>query len=299
MSEHVLELEGIGKDYPFFTLQDVSLRLEEGQIVGLVGPNGAGKSTIMRILMALVRQDRGTVRVFGRPMPAEQTAAKWDIGYVSEDMRLYAQATLGWHMRFVASIYPGWDPDYASTLQRRFNLKAEQGMGGLSHGERVKALLLLVLARRPRLLVLDEATTGLDPVARHEVLSEVMDALRDERRAVLFSSHNTHDVEQISDQIAFIDRGRIIDSRDKESFLERWRRIQLDLPAAGAPLPVLPGVVDVEAAGRLATVTTNCYSPDVEAGFARAGVIVREVQRMTLEEIFIATVMHSRKENVQ
>ena len=89
------------------------LRLEAGQIMGFVGPNGAGKSTTIRILMAMVRQDRGTVRVLGRSMPREQAAAKRDIGFVSEDMRLYGSATLAWHMRFVASIYPGWDAAYA------------------------------------------------------------------------------------------------------------------------------------------------------------------------------------------
>ena len=134
-------------------------------------------------------------------------------------------------MRFVASIYPGWDAAYAETLLRRFNLHAEQTIKALSHGERVKATLLLVLARRPRLLLLDEPTTGLDPVARHEVLAELMDVVRDERRAILFSSHNTQDVEQISDQITFIDRGRIIDSSDKETFLDRWRRLHLDVAA--------------------------------------------------------------------
>ena len=143
-------------------------------------------------------------------------------------------------MRFVASIYPAWDAAYARTLLRRFNLNEEQPIKGLSHGERVKATLLLALARRPRLLVLDEPTTGLDPVGRHEVLTELMDVLTDERRAILFSSHNTHDVEQISDQITFIDRGRIIDSSDKETFLERWRRIHLDVPA-GVTLPALAG----------------------------------------------------------
>lgn len=295
MNDPVLELEEVGKAYRFFQLREISLRLEPGQIMGLVGPNGAGKSTIIRILMALVRQDRGQVRVLGRRMPDDQAAAKRDIGYVSEDMRLYGQATLDWHMRFIASIYPGWDRDYARTLLGSFNLRPEQTIKGLSHGERVKATLLLALARRPRLLVLDEPTTGLDPVARHEVLAELMEVLRDDRRAILFSSHNTQDVEQISDQITFIDRGRVIDARDKETFLERWRRIQLDLPA-GATLPPLPGVIAFQVDGRLATATTNVYSPDLEADCARAGAIVREVQRMTLEEIFIATVMHSRKE---
>jgi ABC-2 type transport system ATP-binding protein len=289
MSECVVEFDGVHKAYRFFELRDVNLRLEPGQIMGLVGPNGAGKSTTIRILMSLVQQD------LGHPMPADQAAAKREIGYVSEDMGLYGAETLAWHMHFVARIYPAWDRDYARVLQRRFNLRPEQPIKGLSHGERVKATLLLMLARRPRLLVLDEPTTGLDPVARHEILSELMEVLSDERRAVLFSSHNTQDVEQISDQITFMDRGRIIDSSDKETFLERWRRIQLDVPS-GIALPAISGIIDMQTDGRLAVATTNAYVPELHAAYERAGAVVRDVQRMTLEEIFVANVMNSRKE---
>ena len=297
MTESIVELSGVHKAFRFFELRDVTLSLTAGQILGLVGPNGAGKSTTMRILMAFVEQDRGEVRLLGRSMPDEQAAAKQDVGFVSEEMGLYASATLGWHMRFVASIYPTWDQAYADTLLARFNLRVEQPIKGLSHGERTKASLLLVLARRPRLLVLDEPTTGLDPVGRHEVLHELMDVLADERRAVFFSSHNTHDVEQISDQIAFMDRGRIIDTSDKETFLERWRRIQLDLPRQ-ATLPTIPGVVDLQTTGRVAVATTNAFTPELTAEFQRAGATVREIQRMTLEEIFVANVMSSRREPV-
>jgi ABC-2 type transport system ATP-binding protein len=163
-------------------------------------------------------------------MPAEQVAAKWHVRFASEDVRLYDSATIEWHIRFIRSIFPGWDQGYAETLLKRFDLRAEQRVKGLSHGQRVKAMLLLVLARRPRLLVLDEPTTGLDPVVRHELLRELADVMKDDRRSILFSSHNTQDIEQISDQITFIDRGRIIESRDRETFLERWRRIRVELP---------------------------------------------------------------------
>jgi ABC-2 type transport system ATP-binding protein len=113
-------------------------------------------------------------------MPGEQIAAKWDIGFASEDMRLYDEMTLDFHMRFIRSIYSNWDAAYAQLLLKRFGLRAEQKIKGLSHGQRVKSTLLLVLARRPRLLVLDEPTTGLDPVARHEILRELTAVMNDE-----------------------------------------------------------------------------------------------------------------------
>lgn len=298
MSTPLIELRDVRKKFPFFSLEAISMELAPGQIMGLVGPNGAGKSTTIRILMGLLQQDSGDVRVLGHAMPSAQALAKRDIGFVSDDMHLVRNATLDWHMQFIASLYPNWDANYAAELLSRFNLKPAQTVRSLSHGEHVKALLLLSLARRPRLLVLDEPTSGLDPVARHEVLSEFMDILQDEERAILFSSHNTVDVERISDRITFIDRGRIIDSSDKEVFLERWRRLNLRI-ADQFILPNLPNVVDVTGTGRLITVTTNDYSPDLHDIFARAGGAVHEVQRMTLEEIFVANVMRSRKERVR
>jgi ABC-2 type transport system ATP-binding protein len=295
MSEPAIDMVGVEKAYQFFHLSNISLRLEPGQIMGFVGPNGAGKSTTMRILMGMIHQDRGDVRVLGHTMPRQQAAAKRDVGFVSEDMRLYGGQTLAWHMDWVAPIYPGWDAAYATTLLKRFHLHPGQTIKALSHGERVKATLLLVLARRPRLLLLDEPTSGLDPVARHEILAELMDVVRDERRAVLFSSHNTQDVEQISDVITFLDRGRILESSDTGTFIDRWRRLHFDVPA-DVILPQAAGVVDTQRNGRVVVVTTSAYTPELDAVYTRAGATVRDVQRLTLEEIFVATVMHNRRE---
>jgi ABC-2 type transport system ATP-binding protein len=289
-----IELRGVRKAFKFFTLDDLSLDLEPGQIMGLVGPNGAGKSTAIRLMMGLLTPDAGEIRMLGHAMPEAQATAKRDIGFVSDEMRLFAHATLGWHMKFIASIYPGWDAGYADTLVRRFNLRPEQNISGLSSGEQVKAVLLLALARRPRLLVLDEPTSGFDPVARHEVLTEFTDVLRDEDRSILFSSHNTLDVERISDRITFIDRGRLVDSNEKEIFLECWRRIQLLVPA-GTSLPELPHIVGRVSDGQFVTLTTNRFSEELPGWLTRLGATVREVQRMSLEEIFVANVMHHRE----
>ena len=294
MNDLAVRATGVGKDYKHFSLDNVHLTIPRGQIVGFIGPNGAGKSTTIRILMGLVHQDRGEVSVLGHPMPRDQVAAKWQIGFASEDMRLYESETLDWHMRFVRSIYATWDEPYAQVLLKRFDVRRDQRIKGLSHGQRVKAMLLLVLARRPELLLLDEPTTGLDPVARHEVLEELAAVLADERRSVLFSSHNTADVEQISDQITFIDRGRIVDSRDKETFLDRWRRLRVEVPN-GVRLPAVDSIVHFRQDGHLAVATTNAFEPGIPQVYEAAGARVCSVENMTLEEIFVASVRHSRE----
>ncbi len=294
MTGLAVQFEGVRKVYPHFTLDHIDLSLPTGSILGFIGANGAGKSTTIRILMGLVHPDEGEVHVLGKAMPREQVEAKKDVGFASEDLRLYGAATLAWHMAFIRSIYPTWDATYAESLLRRFDLKPQQKIKGLSHGQRVKAALLLILARRPRLLVLDEPTTGLDPVARQEVLGELMEVLADERRTILFSSHNTLDVEQISDQITFIDRGRIIDSNDKETFLDRWRRLRLDVPP-GVVLPTLPGIVDAAGSGRITVLTTDRFDPAMTAAYEDAGATVHSVDSMTLEEIFVANVQSRRE----
>jgi ABC-2 type transport system ATP-binding protein len=244
--------------------------------------------------MGLVHQDSGSVQVLGHSMPDQQIAAKRDIGFVSEDMRLYGAATLAWHMNFVRSMFPRWDQAYADKLLRCFDLKPQQKIKGLSHGQRVKAALLLALARQPRLLILDEPTTGLDPVARREVLGELMSVLTDEGRTIFFSSHNTLEVEQISDRIAFIDRGRLIALDEKEDLLDRWRRVRLMVPP-GSALPQIPGVVEVAGSERLPVLTTSQFDPALVSLCQDRGATVEAVDPMTLEEIFVANVQSRRE----
>lgn len=285
---------GIGKTYSHFRLRNIDLCLERGTVMGLVGPNGAGKSTLLRIVMGLIGPDRGQVEVLGHPMPSEQIAAKYNIGFVSEDMRLHENQTIEFHMQFIQSIFPSWDTAYAKHLLEIFDLTKKQKVKGLSHGQRVKAMLLLALARRPSLLVFDEPTTGLDPAVRREVLDEMMNALADETRSILFSSHNTLDVERISDYITFIYGGRILDSRDKESFLDRWRRVRLRNPEQMA-LPDLPEIREVQESGRLAAVVVDDFADDLVGRFAEAGCEVQDVERLTLEEIFLVNVSYAKR----
>ena len=286
-----IECKGVSKRYAHFQLSDIDLSFEQGTVMGLVGPNGAGKSTLMRLIMGLIGPDKGSIKVLGRAMPAEQVAAKRNIGFVAEDMRLYESENLAFHMDFVRSIFDTWDEAYAKTLLRSFDLNAKQKVKGMSHGQRVKSMLLLALARRPGLLVFDEPTTGLDPVVRREVLDEMMNALADETRSILFSSHNTLDVEQISDHITFVYGGRVAASDNKEDFLDGWRRLRL---AGNGPLPSLANVRDVQQNGRLWSVVVSDFDTSLPAQFTAAGMTVTAVERLTLEEIFLSIVRAAR-----
>jgi ABC-2 type transport system ATP-binding protein len=292
MQQLAFEMRNISIRYPHFAMENLNLALPKGQVLGLVGVNGAGKSTTIRILMGLVKAHAGQVEVLGYKLPEQQVQAKYDIGFASDDMRLYKSQTLQWHMDFIQSIYPQFDKAYAKDLLHRFELIADQKIKGLSHGQRVKACLLLVLARRPKLLVLDEPTTGLDPVARDEVISELADILRDDERSVLFSSHNTHDIEKLSDQIAFLDRGKLLALQDKESYLESWGRFRCQL-ASDASAQVA-GAVSIKRNGQLAEIITDQCTPEFGAQLQHAGFKVLEQHRMSLEEIFVANVKRSR-----
>lgn len=284
-----ISLRGVGKTYAEFALHALDLELPVGQIMGLVGANGAGKSTIMRILMGLIRADAGEVYVCGHRLPEAQVAAKRDVGYASEDMRLYKTQSLRWHMDFIQGIYGAWDEAYAAQLLKRFDLKSHQKVGGFSHGQRVKALLLLVLARRPKLLLLDEPTTGLDPVARAEVLEALADVLRDESRSVLFSSHNTVDVEQLSDTITFLHKGKLVASQDKETFLSSWRRVLCQgLWQEG--LGDLPEVVSARNNGSIIELKVRDAGDLFLSRLAQMNLTVKSVEPMNLEDIFVTSV---------
>lgn len=292
--QNAIEFNQVCKRYPEFYLDHLDLKLPTGQVMGLVGVNGAGKSTALRLIMGLIQPDSGSVDVLGYRLPEQQVLAKENIGYAAEDMRLYGAENLRWHMQFIQSIFPSWDPLYAEHLLKRFDMNAEQKTKGYSHGQRVKASLILLLARRPRLVILDEPTTGLDPVSRYEVLAELAEILRDENRSVLFSSHSTQDVEQLSDSITFLHKGKTLACQDKETYIEGWRRV-LCSGTLNQPLE-LPGVAELKSNGSLHEIKIRGFEDAMLARIHAQGLQVSQVERMTLEQIFIASVREVAKQ---
>lgn len=290
-----ITLEGVSKAYKHFTLRNIDLTVPCGTVMGLIGPNGSGKSTTMRIMLGLVNPSAGNVTVLGHPVSSRESLAKQDIGYFSDDMRLYKPESVGWHMQFVGSLFPTWDAAYANELLDRFGLIKQQPIKGLSHGQRVKTLMLLILARRPKLLILDEPTNGLDPVAKHEVLTELMRIVEDEQRTILYSSHDTHDVEKICDSITFIDRGEIVAQGDRDDFLEQWRRIRLQAPSAQWALPDIPGLKLESRFHSLRVLTASRFESGIADQLRNAGAVIESIEPMSLEEIFVCTVIQGRE----
>ena len=288
-----IDMDSVSKKYKHFELKSLSISIPRGAVAGLIGPNGAGKTTTMRILMGLVTPDQGTVKVLGQPISPNDTAVKQEIGYFSDDMRLYKPESVSWHMQFVKSLFPTWDDEYAEELIRRFGLIPEQTIKSLSHGQRVKTMLLLIFARRPKLLILDEPTNGLDPVAKHEVHSEIMRVVKDEDRTILYSSHNTQDVEQICDSITFIDRGQVIASSECSEFLDKWRRIKVVVPE-GWQRPALDGLELDSELNRYRILTSSSYTDEVRELLKVSGATVESVEALSLEEIFVQSVMRGR-----
>ncbi|MES2644347.1 MAG: ABC transporter ATP-binding protein [Myxococcota bacterium] len=192
-----------------FQLSVDDLSVEPGTIVGLVGRNGAGKTTLMELLGGLCRPDAGTVRVFGIDPFADPVAARRRVAHMTDDAPVFA-LPIGALLRAVAPFYPTWDPALAGQLLERFELSASRQAGSLSKGEGTRLRLVLALAWRPELVMLDEPGTGLDVPSRRAMLAEVMDVVRDPARTVLFSSHQAEDVERIADRVVLLHEGRVV-----------------------------------------------------------------------------------------
>ena len=191
-------------------LASVSLSLSRGVVYGLVGANGAGKTTLIKHVLGLMRPESGSVRVFGFDPVAEPVAVLSRIGYLSEENDLPGWMTVAELIRYSRALYPGWDDAYAEELRQTFALDPAAKIATLSKGQKARAGLLIALAHRPELLVLDEPSSGLDPIVRRDILGAVIRTIAHEGRTVLFSSHLLDEVEQVADHVTMISQGKVV-----------------------------------------------------------------------------------------
>ena len=224
MTESVIQVSELTRRFGAKTaLNSVSLSMPRGAVYGLVGANGAGKTTLIKHILGLLRAESGTVRVFGRDPVAEPVSVLSRIGYLSEENDLPGWMRVDELIRYTRAFYPAWDDAYAEELRRTFALDAAAKVKSLSKGQKARAGLLVALAYRPELLVLDEPSSGLDPIVRRDILGAVMRTIADEGRTVLFSSHLLGEVEQVADHVTMISNGKIVLSASLEDIKELHR----------------------------------------------------------------------------
>lgn len=221
MSRKVLEIQGLCKSYPEFTLQDFNLSLYEGEIVGFIGPNGSGKSTTIKSIMNLIRPDQGQVLFFGKKISDNEQSIKTEIGYVGEHLNFYEKTSLKLIYKFVKRFYKNWDDQFFKELIHKFNLSLDKKLGECSKGMIVKFSIALSLAHHPKLLILDEPTSGLDPVIRNDVLRILKDLCSKENTTIFFSSHITEDIEKITDRVVYIYNGKLLATYNTAELLAR------------------------------------------------------------------------------
>ena len=220
-----LHTSGLGKRYrQRWALRDCSLQIPEGRVAGLVGPNGAGKSTLLNLAVGLLAPDAGTIAVLdGQPASGPAQLAK--VGFVAQDTPVYAGLSVADHLRFGAHLNPDWDAAYAERRLERLDLDPAQKAGKLSGGQKAQLALTLAIAKRPRLLILDEPVASLDPLARREFLQDLMEAVTEYQVSVILSSHLVSDLERVCDYLVVLAASRVQIAGDVDALIASHHRL--------------------------------------------------------------------------
>ena len=281
-----LEIHALEKHYPRFTLGPLDLTVPGGAIYGLIGPNGAGKTTLIDQIFGMGSPDAGTIRVCGLDHERDEVAVKERAAYVGPDLNFAAWGKVGKAIRFIRGFRPTWDEAYCARLMQSLGIAADERIATLSFGGRTKLALLLALAWRPQVLVLDEPTTGLDAHSKQAVFAELLAIVRDEARTVFISSHQLSDLERFTDRVGVLHKGRLVAEGATAELVER--HVQTEFTAENADVFArVPGLTVQERDGsRWRAVLDTLACP--LASLATRGARDVETQPLTLEELFLA-----------
>ncbi len=290
----VIETADLTKRYrDVEAVRQLNLRVAANRITGFLGRNGAGKSSTIKMLLGVSHPTSGTGRVLGRPIDDAQASRdmRRHVAYVAEDKQTYAYMTVGQMIAFTRSFYDDWRPDVEARLLRQYDLPIRRKVKALSKGMRTKFALLLALARRPQLLILDEPSEGLDPVSIEELLQALVAAAAD-GAAVFFSSHQIAEVERIADHVCVIDRGRLVVDASLDEIREQHRRIELGF--ANNP-PAWDwhgeGIGSVRTHGRQITIMARANADAIIERAYGIGAVSVESCAVSLRELFLDSVV--------
>jgi ABC-2 type transport system ATP-binding protein len=291
MNETVIAVTGVTRRFGAKTaLNDVSLSVPRGVVYGLVGANGAGKTTLIKHILGLLAAQQGVVRVFGLDPVADPVGVLSRIGYLSEENDLPGWMRVDELIRYTRAFYPKWDDDYAEELRETFALDPKARVKNLSKGQKARAGLLIALAYRPELLVLDEPSSGLDPIVRRDILSAVIRTIADEGRTVLFSSHLLEEVERVADHVTMINQGRIVFSAPLETIKESHRCLTLRFSESRPQPPAVAGALAWEGGGKEWTAVYGGSAAELQDAASRWGAQIVAERVPSLDEIFVARV---------
>lgn len=253
MSDLAIEAHDLAKTYPggIVAVNDLDLNIPPGTVYGLIGKNGCGKTTTFRLLLGLIRPDKGTGRVLGADLRSAPPSMRQRIAYVSQSHQLHDWMTLNDLCRYVSHFYDKWDHGYAISLAKRFDLDLHRPVGLLSGGQKQKAAMVVAFAARPEVLLLDEPAAGFDPIARREFIDEIVDVLSTVQGCtILFSTHIISDLERIAQDIGIMDRGRIVMSTRLDELQATIKRVQVIFDATTSPNGFkIPGALRYESSG--------------------------------------------------
>jgi ABC-2 type transport system ATP-binding protein len=287
--EAVVRIESLSRRFGAkLALDNVSLTVPRGIVFGLVGANGAGKTTLIKHVLGLLRACSGSVRVFGRDPVADPVGVLAQVGYLSEEPDLPGWMRVEQLLRYTRAFYPRWDDAYAERLRRDFELDPSARIKHLSKGQRARAGLLIALAYRPELLVLDEPSSGLDPIVRRDIMEAIVRAIAEDGRTVLFSSHLLHEVERVADRVAMIHKGKVVFDSALDDVKDTHRWLTLRFAEALRRPPALAGVLAWDGAGCEWTALCRGRPGEVREAAAAAGARVVEERVPSLDEIFVA-----------
>jgi ABC-2 type transport system ATP-binding protein len=216
-----LDVNGLRKDYPKFSLKDISFSLEEGCIMGFIGPNGAGKTTTIKAILNQIKKDAGVIRLWGKDCAQHEVELKNRIGVVLDEGHFYGHLTLKKMKNLIAPFYRNWDDKAYQGFLSEFRLDESKKISELSKGMRMKYAIAIALSHGADLLIMDEPTSGLDPLVREELLDILQRFIQDERKSVFFSTHITSDLDKVADYIVLISDGELLLNEPKDELLER------------------------------------------------------------------------------
>lgn len=221
--ENVIEINGLSKKYQKFALDNVTLNVPMGSVMGFIGANGAGKSTTIKAILGLYKRDGGEVKVFGEDSEKMSNETREKIGVVFDTMPFPKNLTVTMLDKVLSGIYKTWDSEKFFAYTTRFDLPLKKKLSGFSRGMEMRLSIAAALSHNPSLLVLDEPTGGLDPVMRSEILDIFLEFMQDETHSILISTHITSDLEHIADYICFINKGKIVFTEERNEMLEKYR----------------------------------------------------------------------------